>query len=254
MKQFQQFPKDWQIVELGKSGLEIIDGDRGKNYPKRDEFEDEGFCLFLNTGNIKSDSFWFGDCNFITEAKDAVLRKGKLKRNDIILTTRGTIGAVAFYHDQIPFDHMRINSGMVVIRCPRNLEPEFIFLLLKSPVLKAQYTLYSSGAAQPQLPIKDMRRINLPMPPKTVQRNIAGILRSYDELIANNHRRIELLESMAESIFKEWFVRFRFPGYRTTEFKNGFPQDWNLRPFSELVTVKPKEATDKEEELSLIHI
>ena len=95
---------------------EIIDGDRGKNYPKAEEFSDEGYCLFLSAKNVTKDGFLFEQMQFISEEKDNLLRKGKLCRGDIVITTRGTIGNIAFYDDDIPYDNVRINSGMVIIR------------------------------------------------------------------------------------------------------------------------------------------
>ena len=96
--------------------ISIIDGDRGNNYPKKDEFNDFGYCLFLNTGNLKNDKFDFSKSDFITQEKDATLRKGKLIYNDIVLTTRGTIGNIGFYSKNITYKNVRINSGMVIIR------------------------------------------------------------------------------------------------------------------------------------------
>ena len=79
---------------------QIIDGDRGKNYPKQEEFSDSGFCLFLNAKNVTAQGFSFENCTYITEEKDALLRNGKLCRGDVVLTTRGTIGNLAFYADE----------------------------------------------------------------------------------------------------------------------------------------------------------
>lgn len=106
----------WPLVKFADAPLDIIDGDRGKNYPKQNEFHHEGFCLFLNTGNVTSNGFDFNSCQFITEDKDNVLRKGKLARNDIVMTTRGTIGNVAYFHNGVEFEHIRLNSGMVILR------------------------------------------------------------------------------------------------------------------------------------------
>ena len=91
---------------------EIIDGDRGKNYPQQHEFFDSGYCLFLNTGNVTATGFSFQSNQFITQAKCDILRKGKLQRGDIVYTTRGTVGNAAFYNDCVPYEHIRINSGM----------------------------------------------------------------------------------------------------------------------------------------------
>jgi type I restriction enzyme S subunit len=96
--------------EIGNLPIEIIDGDRGVNYPKNSEFSSNGYCLFLSAQNVTSTGFKFNECSFITKEKDEILRSGKLVRNDIVLTTRGTVGNIAFYHNLIPFDNIRINS------------------------------------------------------------------------------------------------------------------------------------------------
>lgn len=94
----------------------IIDGDRGKNYPKQDEFSDTGYCLFLNAKNVTATGFSFENRMFITKEKDDALHNGKLERGDVVLTTRGTLGNLAFYDDSVPFENVRINSGMVILR------------------------------------------------------------------------------------------------------------------------------------------
>jgi len=149
-----------KTIELGDIA-EIIDGDRGKNYPKQGEMLEEGFCLFLNAGNVTNTGFDFSNNSFITVEKDTLLNKGKLERNDIILTTRGTVGNKSYYNCGVEFEHMRINSGMVIIR--NHEYPEYIFELLKSDYMTNKIKTYSSGSAQPQLPIKDMKRIPVPM-------------------------------------------------------------------------------------------
>ena len=89
---FVQKREGWVEKKLGDADLlKIVDGDRGKNYPKKEDFYDEGFCLFLNTKNVRPDGFNFDSVMFITEEKEEALRKGKLKRRDVVLTTRGTI-------------------------------------------------------------------------------------------------------------------------------------------------------------------
>jgi type I restriction enzyme M protein len=79
---------EWEIKEFADAPFEIIDGDRGVNYPKKDDFSDEGYCLFLNTKNVRADGFNFNELMFITKEKDEALRKGKLQREDVLLTTR----------------------------------------------------------------------------------------------------------------------------------------------------------------------
>ena len=89
----------WQEFKLADAPLEILDGDRGKNYPSQDEFKSEGYCLFLSTKNVRFDGFEFSECQFISRERDELLRKGKLEKYDLVLTTRGTVGNFGFYDD-----------------------------------------------------------------------------------------------------------------------------------------------------------
>jgi type I restriction enzyme, S subunit len=233
----KNFPEHWDVKELRNVNIEIIDGDRGVNYPKQSEFLSEGHCLFLNTGNIKKDTFVLDYCNFVSEARDNLLRQGKLRRKDIVLTTRGTVGSVAYYSSAIPYEHIRINSGMVILRCGDGLNTHFIYQLLKSPTVKEQYRLFSSGSAQPQLPIKDLKKVPLVIPPLPVQQKIAAILTVYDDLVENNSKRISLLEKSAEEIYREWFVRMRFPGWQQVKFEKGIPEEWETGAFTDFIDV-----------------
>jgi type I restriction enzyme S subunit len=89
-------PEKWDVADLD-TFVSVIDGDRGSEYPNGADFSESGYCLFLNAGNVTKDGFKFDECTFISEQKDALLNKGKLKRNDLVLTTRGTVGNVACF-------------------------------------------------------------------------------------------------------------------------------------------------------------
>ena len=155
---------------------EIIDGDRGKNYPTADEFSDEGYCLFLNARNVTSTGFNFDTCMFITKEKDETLRKGKLSRGDVILTTRGTLGNLAFYTGDIPFEHVRINSGMVILRMKQEVVDEVYFIEQFKMQLTDIKKKIASGSAQPQLPISTMKKINILIPDIEKQRQFADFV------------------------------------------------------------------------------
>ena len=70
---------EWKECKLAEAPLEILDGDRGKNYPSQDEFKASGYCLFLSTKNVRTDGFDFSECQFISKERDELLRKGKLE-------------------------------------------------------------------------------------------------------------------------------------------------------------------------------
>lgn len=220
----------WDELPLGQAPLQIIDGDRGKAYPKHGDFSDEGYCLFLSATNVTNSGFDFSECQFISEQKDEELRKGRLVRNDVVLTTRGTLGNTAFYSDGVPYDHVRINSGMVIMRTDATkLHPAFLYGFLRSPGFEKQVEQLRSGVAQPQLPIRDITKIKLPFPPKAVQERIVEVFNAYDDLIENNRRRMALLEEAARQLYREWFVRLRFPGHEHTRINNGVPEGWECR-------------------------
>jgi len=156
---------DWPLKTIGESDIEIIDGDRGKNYPRKEEFSETGYCLFLNTKNVRSDGFNFTENEFINYEKDKELRKGKLNRNDVVLTTRGTLGNVAIYDKTVPYENLRINSGMLILRANKEyLLPHYLFYLLQTVSIRKQFFKLSSGSAQPQLPIRNLININIPIP------------------------------------------------------------------------------------------
>src|SRR5699024_8577850 len=88
---------------------------------------------------------------------------------------------------------------------------KYLYQLLKSPLMKNQYKSMSTGTAQPQLPIKDIKKLELIVPPLEEQEKIANILSSLDDKIELNNDMNKTLEEMAQSIFKRWFVDFEFP-------------------------------------------
>ena len=205
-----------RLKKLSDVPLAILDGDRGTNYPNKDELQEKGFCLFLNTSNVTKSGFDFSSTAFISEDKDAKLGKGKLRRDDVVMTTRGTIGNVAYYGEGVEYDHVRINSGMVILRAEaKRLHPYFLYSFLRTELFKKQTRSQGSGSAQPQLPIGSLRNIQIPELDFADQQAIGKVLSNID---ANIDAKIELnqrinaeLEGMAKLLYDYWFVQFDFP-------------------------------------------
>ena len=163
---------DWPIPTFEAAPFQIIDGDRRANYPSKEDFSPTGHCLFLNTKNVRSDGFKFEDLEFVSAEKDLALRKGKLQRGDVLLTTRGTIGNTALYDASVRFDHIRINSGMLIFRPDATqLSSSYLFHFFQSENFRAQREAIVSGAAQPQLPIRSLNAAKIPLPPLATQRS-----------------------------------------------------------------------------------
>ncbi len=107
----------------------------------------------------------------------------------------------------------------------------------------------------PNLNTGILERIPVFYPPtKESQRKIAAVLSAYDDLIENNKRRIALLEKMAEEIYREWFVRFRFPGHDKVKFEKGVPGGWEVLPFSKAVLINPVERISRDVEKPYIRM
>ena len=196
----------YRLEQLCDIDVEVIDGDRGKNYPHQDEFSNKGFCLFLSAKNVTQNGFLFSDNQFITKEKDKLLNKGKLNRKDIVITTRGTIGNVALYTDDILYDNIRINSGMLIIRCGDGIDNFYLYQVLRSRWFYNQILSIQSGSAQPQLPKSHFLRMNIPLPDLQTQNKIASILKNIDDKIELNNKINDNLQQQAQALFKKWFI------------------------------------------------
>lgn len=210
---FAKPSNEWDEKKLGDKNLfQIIDGDRGRNYPKKSDFLNNGHCLFLNTKNVRPDGFDFRTTMFITEKKDNALGNGKLQRNDVLLTTRGTIGNIAVYDENVPFEKIRINSGMLIFRPNiKFITPAYLFAIFQSGIMKTQIKKYVSGAAQPQLPIKTLVNFSIPVPKSlTEQKSIVAKLDALSaetkKLEAIYQQKLTDLEELKKSILTNAFA------------------------------------------------
>ena len=184
---------------------EIIDGDRGKNYPKQEEFFEDEYCLFLNAKNVTSQGFNFSERMFITKGKDEVLRKGKLNRGDVVLTTRGTLGNIAFYAEDVPFENIRINSGMVILRMNRSIIDEEFFIEQFRMQVDDIKKAVASGSAQPQLPISTMNKISVIMPDLNVQREFSVFANQVNKSKVAIQKVFDETQTLFDSLMQEYF-------------------------------------------------
>lgn len=147
-----------------------------------------------------------------------------LPPNTVLLTSRAPIGYLALAKNSLC-----TNQGFKNIICnPKIVDYKYLYYYLKQNI--DYIKLFSSGATFPEISGNRLKRIKITIEENVVVQNkIASILSSYDELIETNNKRIKLLEQMAENLYKEWFVRFRFPGYENAEFENGIPKGWDIK-------------------------
>lgn len=141
----------------------------------------------------------------------------KAKSPGVIIGRKGTLGTVHY----INIDYWPHDTTLWIKDFKGNL-PKFIYYFLK--VMRLEN--YDVGASNPTLNRNHLHKIRLKFPPLPVQKKIAAILSAYDDLIEKNNRRIAILEKMAEEIYREWFVRLRFPEHEQVKFNKGIPEGW----------------------------
>ena len=127
------------------------------------------------------------------------------------------------------------------------LDIKYFYYFLR-PLLEA-FKQQATGATTKFLTLKILHNLDITYPIVLNQRKIAAVLTAYDDLIETNKKRIEILEKMAEELYREWFVRMRFPGYKNTKFVKGVPEGWQVKKLgdiAELIYGKALKESDRE--------
>lgn len=199
----------------------------GYAIPSKD-MQEEGTPIIKIT-NIKEDGFLDLD-NTAKYSKpiSKKLEKYLLRDKDVLVCMTGaTIGKIA--RKQIVNGDFLVNQRVAIIRAKKPKLQDFIYYALSLPSFKKYTEVVGYGVAQPNISSSSIGKYNfLSVSNERVQHRIASILSTYDSLIENNTKRISLLEKMAENLYKEWFVRFRFPGHENVEMENGLPKGWKM--------------------------
>jgi type I restriction enzyme S subunit len=159
----------------------------------------------LNGGRyLEEDSFVF-----VSEQKMRGDLFGNLAQpGDIIFTQRGTLGQVALIPERSRFDNYVISQSQMKISVDRDkADARFIYYFFSSRAAVQKILNQNSSSGVPHINLSTLRKFIVPAPPLREQQRIANILSLYDDLIDNNQRRIELLESAALMLYREWFVR-----------------------------------------------
>jgi type I restriction enzyme S subunit len=155
-------------------------------------------------------------------------------KGDILLAVRAPVGEV-----NLASEKSCIGRGISSLRA-KDEDNDYLYYLLKAN--KDHIRAYSGGTTYESINKDTLKNVKLKIhKDKTQREEIADILSTYDDLIENNNRRIEILEEMAQAIYKEWFVNFRFPGHEKTNFVDSgtefgkIPEGWEIRKINEFV-------------------
>jgi type I restriction enzyme S subunit len=211
----------------------------GKHGDCRDE-NNSGY-YFISCKDVKDG--WIDYCNARQITKDDFLdthRRTQLEPGDIVITNSGTIGRMAIVQDTSLTNHTTFQKSVAIIK-PKHEKVLTNWLFYYFNANKEILVSRAGGTAQKNLLLRDLRAFDLSIPPRSDQQKIAAILSAYDNLIENNTWRIKILEEMAQAIYREWFVNFRFPGHegvRMVESEQGpVPEGWEIRELFDMADV-----------------
>lgn len=196
---------EWRNVVLG----DVIELKRGYDLPKRDR-TDGPFPIVSSSGISGSHS------------------EAKVRGPGVVTGRYGTLGQVFYIAD----DFWPLNTSLYVRNFKGN-SPRFVALLLESMDLEQ----HDGAAAVPGLNRNQLHTVPVRVPDRLSQDQIASIVESIDEMIENNRRRMEVLEEMARVIYREWFVRFRYPGHEDVPLVESalgpIPEGWDVATLGE---------------------
>ena len=199
---------------------------------------------YLANVNVRWGSF---DLDSLREMRfeDHELDRYGLRNGDIVMCEGGEPGRCALWKDQRP--GMMIQKALHRIRPAECLSNEFLFYSLLHKGRTGRLAPLFTGATIKHLPREKLAKVEIEVPPLEVQRRIASILSAYDDLIENNRRRIQLLEQAARLLYKEWFVRLRFPGHEHVKIKDGVPEGWEKKNIGSIAPLQYGKALKKDD-------
>lgn len=193
---------EFSVYRFGDFCKMFAGGDAPKDYMLSRTKEK---CYPVYSNGIENEGL-YGYCDYYT-----------MPGNTLTISARGTVGVV-FYRSESFLPIVRL---IALVVDEKIADTRYIYYLLKCGRIDG----YGTSQQQITIPYLKKKRIQI-ITSLDKQKKIASILSVYDNLIEVNNKRIKVLEQMAESLYKEWFVRFRFPGHETAEFEHGIPKGW----------------------------
>jgi type I restriction enzyme S subunit len=231
--------KELRVEELiAKKRYSISMGPFGSRITK-DNFVSSGVPVIRGV-NLSQGRFYPEGFVFLTEDKADELISSNAYPDDLVFTHRGTLGQVGIIPRGLYPRYVASQSQMKVTFDASIVSPMFMFYYFCS-MGKTELLKHVSGSGVPAIasPLTTLRNLRVRIPSLPIQQKIAAILSTYDDLIENNLRRIKILEEMAKYIYREWFVKFRFPGHQKVKMVDSplgnIPEGWKVGTVRDLV-------------------
>ena len=192
--------------------------------------EVEGGVAFVRGGDIFQGRIALGTLRTIAPQLSQIYKRTILRGGELLISLVGNPGEVAIAPQSLEGANIARQVGLIALR--PELDSRFVMYFLQSPLGRAEIFSRTGGAVQQVINLADLKTLRVPVPSTKEQRQIADVLAAYDDLIENNRRRMALLEESARLLYREWFVRLRFPGHEHTRITDGVPTGWQTTDLS----------------------
>jgi len=233
---------DWRNVKLKEVCHEITVGHVG---PMVSEYVDQGIP-FLRSQNIEPFRLNRSDIKFISNEFHAKLKKSALRPGDVVVVRTGYPGTASVIPIYLPVANC---ADLVILRPSHEMNARFLVSIFNSTWGRGTVAGNLVGVAQQHFNIGAAKEMVIRLPSITSQQKIVAILSAYDDLIENNLRRIKILEEMAQNLYREWFVKLRFPGHQHVRFTDSplgrIPEGWVVMPLGKLVELRKDKFNEK---------
>lgn len=219
----------WHVVRLDEVAL-INPESVGKSYPHK-------AIQYIDISSVGSGTLSETAIYRLLEAPSRAKRL--VKHGDTILSTVRP-NRRSFLFIKTPAPNLVVSTGFAALRPANRIDARFLYYAVTNPAFTDYLAANMKGAAYPAVDTETIARATIALPPLAVQRKIAAILSVYDDLIENNTHRIQILEEMAQTIYREWFVEFRFPGHESTNMVDlkelgSVPEGWRINKVKDIV-------------------
>ena len=225
---------NWERVKLETFAADIrysfVGGPFGSRLTARD-YTNTGVPI-IRGSNLKNG-------RFLDTEKFVYVSESKVQKDlignmayplDLIFTQRGTLGQVAIIPKEGPSDRYVVSQSQMKMTVDETkADRHFIYYYFSSQAVIQRILNLISSSGVPHINLTTLRNFDIPNPPLQRQKKIASILSTYDDLIENNQRRIQLLEQAARLLYKEWFIHLRFPGHEHVTLKDRVPVGWEMK-------------------------
>ena len=220
----------WRTIPLDAVKASVpyafVGGPFGSNLTTRD-YVAEGVPVIRGNNLPIDSSFRDDDFVFVSEKKADDLRSNRAYPGDLVFTQRGTLGQVGLIPLEARFQLYIISQSQMKLTVdPEVADARFVYYFFRLPATVQKVINHAITSWVPHINLGILKDFKITLPEIDCQQRAADILSTYDDLIENNRRRMALLDEAARQLYREWFVRLRFPGHEHTRITKGAPEGW----------------------------